>query len=186
MNLKVSVYVAFIVTRYILEQQELEKKKNSKSRKKRKQNTDEEEGKFWFKTPIISVPACLFELATCAKVNEGNPKCVIPSFKSLTTSPAKCSPWGGDHTDLYGKPMCLWTPGTGFMEEWTGKKCRMRISEGVCCTAAATVNHTVVSSWLHVRQPFKGLQTHRHVFSLEQLTSLGAMESLERNPIRSL
>lgn len=50
LNLKVSVYVAFIVTRYILEQQELEKKKNSKSRKKRKQNTDEEEGKFWFKT----------------------------------------------------------------------------------------------------------------------------------------
>ncbi|XP_011612613.1 rho GTPase-activating protein 39 isoform X4 [Takifugu rubripes] len=32
------------LTRYILEQQELEKKKNSKSRKKRKQNTDEEEG----------------------------------------------------------------------------------------------------------------------------------------------
>lgn len=35
----------FIVTEFILEQQELKLKKNSKSRKKRKQNTDEEEGK---------------------------------------------------------------------------------------------------------------------------------------------
>lgn len=49
LNLQVLVYVVFLVTRYILEQQELEKKKNSKSRKKRKQNTDEEEGKS--KTP---------------------------------------------------------------------------------------------------------------------------------------
>lgn len=43
-----------------------------------------------------------------------------------------------------------------------------------------------LSSCLHVRQPFKGLQTHRHVFSLEQLTSLGAMKSLRRNPISPL
>lgn len=43
-----------------------------------------------------------------------------------------------------------------------------------------------LSSCLHVRQPFKGLHTHRHVFSLEQLTSLGAMKSLERNPISAL
>lgn len=75
LNLQVLVYVVFLVTRYILEQQELEKKKNSKSRKKRKQNTDEEEGKsktpdfFFFK----SVPACLFDRASSAKVNEGNP-----------------------------------------------------------------------------------------------------------------
>lgn len=51
LNLQVLVYVVFIVTRYILEQQELEKKKNSKSRKKRKQNTDEDEGKS--KTPAL-------------------------------------------------------------------------------------------------------------------------------------
>lgn len=52
LNLQVLLHV-FIVTRFILEQQEIEKKKNSKSRKKRKQNTDEEEGKS--KTPALFV-----------------------------------------------------------------------------------------------------------------------------------
>lgn len=53
LNLQLLLHVVFIVTRFILEQQELEKKKNSKSRKKRKQNTDEEEGKS--KTPALFV-----------------------------------------------------------------------------------------------------------------------------------
>lgn len=39
--------MCFVVTQFILEQQELKLKKNSKSRKKRKQNTEEEEGTFF-------------------------------------------------------------------------------------------------------------------------------------------
>lgn len=40
--------MCFVVTQFILEQQELKLKKNSKSRKKRKQNSEEEEGTFFF------------------------------------------------------------------------------------------------------------------------------------------
>lgn len=94
---------------------------------------------------------------------------------------------GGDHTDPNGKPMCSRTPATGFMERWSGKMCRMRISEGVCCRTGSAVNQIMaLSGCLHVRQPSEGLATHRHVFSLEQPAVLGVMKSPERDPISPL